>query len=96
MKKPRNYHALNAIQRHAGPMKKKQNLSTDWMEDDIPHGPYCYDENGICPWWRQDTSKPKQENGYCLYLKVGDWDLPIGLLWDQCKECCVNMEFSEE
>lgn len=35
---------------------------------------------------------PEQENGYCSYLQKGDWDLSLGLLWDQVKECGINEE----
>lgn len=71
--------------------------------DRIPKGSYCYDENGLCPFWRLDSDRSYQHNGYCEYLEHGDWeveipdDLPDGfpisalsLLWDQVKECGVN------
>jgi len=51
----------------------------------IPRGMYCYKEIkktkngykriGICPYWFIKKDRPKQENGYCAYLKKGDWDL---------------------
>ena len=41
----------------------------------IPKGAYCYDNNGDCSFWDMDESKPHQENGYCHYLKKGDWDI---------------------
>lgn len=44
-------------------------------EQYIPHGPYCYDENGPCPFWDMDETKTSQENGYCHYLQKGDSDL---------------------
>lgn len=54
----------------------------------IPRGVYC---DG-CPYWRIDPARPEQENGYCLYLQKGDWDFKyVGLLWDCCKECDVNL-----
>jgi len=69
----------------------------------IPHGPYCYERLdpkndgkklkiiGKCPYWTLRDDKPDQENGYCTYLKKGDWDIPGGgLLWDMCKECGEN------
>jgi len=37
----------------------------------IPKGVYC---DG-CPFWFRDGGRPEQENGYCSYLKKGDWDL---------------------
>lgn len=59
----------------------------------IPHGEYCYDDFGKCPFWNKRHDKPLQENGYCSYLKCGDWENNgLGLLWDQCKECSINIE----
>ena len=71
----------------------------------IPKGIYCYDENGRCPHWELRGDKPEQHNGYCRYLKRGDWeaeiptDFPegfptccISLLWDAVKECSENMD----
>jgi len=62
----------------------------------IPKGPYCYDENGLCPHWQKlnDTEGP---NAYCHYLKMSDRDIEniecvLSLLWDQCKECGVNLD----
>jgi hypothetical protein len=82
----------------------------------IPKGYYCYDKKGVCPYWLVDFNRPKQENGYCDYLRKSDWDLnekrgkmkwcdrkgkvveitkpheiPNSLLWDQVKECGVNI-----
>jgi hypothetical protein len=72
----------------------------------IPHGIYCYSHTGntvdipgwgqvpetkVCPYWSVRDDQPEQENGYCAYLEVGDWEVPwISLLWDQCKECGIN------
>jgi hypothetical protein len=36
----------------------------------IPKGYYC--EN--CPFHFIDKTRPEQENGYCSYLRKGDWD----------------------
>jgi len=86
----------------------------------IPYGPYCYDKNGICPYWCKLEGFLEQENGYCEYLGYGDYQInekknlvnwksdgmvfregkysghevgiPVGLLWDQCKECEINDE----
>ena len=65
--------------------------------DSIPKGMYCYEicgktERGldvtVCPHWSQIPDKPKGMNGYCEYLKTGDWEENAsGLLWDFCKEC---------
>jgi hypothetical protein len=85
----------------------------------IPKGYFC-DE---CPFHFIDKSKPIQENGYCSYLKKGDWDFNLehaeddvevttrhkdgtytsciekyknlpstSLLWDDCKECGINIK----
>ena len=58
----------------------------------IPWGIYCYDGNGPCPYLDRDENAPKQSNGYCWFLKKGDWNWEeegngCGLLWDSCKEC---------
>jgi hypothetical protein len=72
----------------------------DYLSTDvIPKGVYCYDKNGVCPYWDKNLDKPEQHNGYCHYLKSGDWmDEDIGgwgLLWDQCKECGINKDDEE-
>ena len=30
---------------------------------------------GLCPYWRQKENRRKQENGFCLYLGKGDWEI---------------------
>ena len=66
--------------------------------DKIPEGLYCYKRIShikikLCPYWSRRDDKPEQENGYCSYLKIGDWDIPLGLLWDQVKECEENINY---
>jgi hypothetical protein len=40
--------------------------------------------------------KPRQMNGYCIYLMNGDWDARgFGLLWDSCKACGINEDLEE-
>ena len=66
----------------------------------IPRGIYCHtitsSKNGkrkinSCQYWSMREDKPYQENGYCSYLKRGDWELDsFSLLWDMCKECNEN------
>lgn len=57
----------------------------------IPKGYYCYDKNGICPYWEKRDDKPEMESGYCRFLGVGDWEQKhLSLLWDQVKECGEN------
>ena len=41
----------------------------------IPKGGYCYGEKGTCPYWTLSENHPEQENGYCAYLKQGDWEI---------------------
>ena len=69
---------------------------------EIPKGDYCYSVVGYtsnklsisaCPYWSMDISRPSQENGYCSYLRMGDWEFDsLSLLWDQVKECEVNLD----
>ena len=68
----------------------------------IPKGLYCYevDDNGdnyrgnikikLCPYWDIHPMMDEQCNGYCHYLKEGDWQESISFLWDQVKECSIN------
>ena len=66
-------------------------------EEYIPNGFYCYNGNNLCPFWDIDKSKPKQNNGYCHYLKHADWEQEyISLIWDKCKECDVNIDIDFE
>lgn len=81
----------------------------------IPLGDYCYNSNGLCPYWESRSDVQEQECGYCNYLEKGDYEmndikkwrrrggdgtaesahelgLPMSLLWDQVKECGVNVE----
>ena len=72
----------------------------------IPQGSYCYDYIGTppemlklgklrvntCPYWRSIEDQPSQANGYCDYLDKGDFDGSTFLLWDQCKECGINLD----
>jgi hypothetical protein len=65
-------------------------------EQVIPQGIYCYDENGVCPYWTLNPFQEKQMNGMCLYLMKGDWQEDgTMLLWDRCKECDVNSDDNE-
>jgi len=74
--------------------KNKEKLVGDNPEQWIPFGLYCYDEKGICPYWDKNKNQEYQFDGYCHFLKTGDWidDNKGGtwLLWDQCKECGIN------
>ena len=68
------------------------------MKNKIPRGMYCYDENGICPYWSRRNGKPYQEDGYCSYMEMGDWEADhfFSLLWDQVKECDINDDWDVE
>lgn len=69
----------------------------DYDESLIPKGMYCYNDKGLCPYWRFDPTKPEQESGYCQVLGEGDWeDKGFGLLWDQCKECGIKDDWEED
>ncbi len=61
--------------------------------DLVPKGDYCYREN-ICPFWTLFKEFPKQGNGYCSLMEVGDFISAENngtlLLWDQIKECGIN------
>ena len=41
----------------------------------IPQGLYCYDKNGICPYWRLLKDRPEQYDGWCDYLGKGDIEI---------------------
>ena len=67
--------------------------------DEIPKGDYCYtilstSSNEIkiklCPYWSVDYTKPDQEYGCCALLNIKDWEDDT-LLWDQVKECNINV-----
>jgi len=86
----------------------------------IPKGLYCDGKNGLCPYWSIVEHKPDMFNGYCSYLRKGDWELSkeseivdfktkkiikskgeesdfsFSLLWDQVKECGINMEDEDD
>jgi len=62
----------------------------------IPKGIYCYDKNGLCPYWDDFEHMEEQNSGYCHLLGRGDWEAEwFGLLWDLVKECGLN-KYDEE
>ena len=86
---------------------------TGYSENVIPEGIYCYTRdanNNVtrCPYWSTIRSYPKQMNGFCEYLGMGDWNFTYedmegnvighmhGLLWDQCKECHVKWDWPDD
>ena len=61
----------------------------------IPEGMYCYSRRHKneerCPYWSMDETHEYQDNGYCSYMEMGDWESEyLTLLWDQVKECGIN------
>jgi hypothetical protein len=77
------------------------------MYFEIPNGDYCYEiisidkETGkinikTCPYWHRAHNRRYQENGYCSFLNIGDWEESgLGLLWDMVKECGINVDYEE-
>lgn len=67
----------------------------------IPRGEYCYKIEKIlkdgyiqienCPYWYRREDKDDHENGYCAFLKCGDWEGNT-LLTDQLKHCGINLD----
>lgn len=78
-------------------MKGKKPSKVKRQIENIPQGVYCYDDEiELCPYWDMDESKPPQNNGYCHFLKQGDWESEtLSLLWNKCKECTVFTEINE-
>jgi hypothetical protein len=89
--------SVEAANQRAAELKRSENV--------IPEGLYCYKritdmdvrqdgnpvfKTDVCPYWGSDPTKDEQESGYCAYLKSGDWESGLGLLWDLCKECGIN------
>lgn len=71
-------------------------MAGEKIHEIVPHGLYCYgaDSRGVrfrCPYW----SYRGPHNGYCAHLNKDDNQLEGGLLWDQVKECGINMDFKE-
>jgi len=69
-------------------LKDMTRLRAEKGEMVIPRGIYCYDENGTCPYLDKAEGVGEQNDGYCWFLRRGDWQSNgVGLLWDSCKEC---------
>lgn len=67
----------------------------------IPKGEYCYsyDDSGKykrCPYWSANRSPRLGTIGACGYIAENDLSLGCGLLHDQCKECGINNELSDD
>ena len=84
---------------------------TTLSQEPIPEGPYCYTRGEVvapegelpymktklCPYWSIDKTKPKQENGHCYFLGVGDWEGDgYGMLWDQLKACGIKDDIDDD
>lgn len=72
----------------------KKRAMKKWIPDNTP---YCY--QGLlgkasykpCKWWCKNKAKRDFNNGYCIYMGRGDWNMNYSsLLWDQCKECNIK------
>ncbi len=50
-------------------------------ENVIPVGYYCYNDDGVCPYWSLDSNQHEMENGYCKFLGKGDWDMNKEKKW---------------
>ena len=60
------------------------NEITDKDISGIPKGCYCYDENGICPYWDIQDDLPEQYNGYCGFLGKNDMELAQEMELENC------------
>jgi len=70
-------------------MNNKLAIKDDNRQYITPKGIYCYDEKGVCPYWNLKT----KYNGYCALLGIEDDEINgTSILWDQCKECGINIE----
>lgn len=52
-----------------------QKLNRFLMRRLIPRGVYCEGPNYRCPFLFRDSGREEQNNGYCSYLRAGDWNL---------------------
>ncbi len=84
-------------------INKNKFKDSELDESKIPSGPYCYSrvvytkeglDIDLCPYWDHDPEKKRQEDGYCHFIKAGDWEDGWGLIWDCCKEC--NKNYSDD
>ena len=63
---------------------------------------YCYGRNGTanyrqCPFWDKIEHFPKMSNGFCHFLKEGDFTHnSSSLLWDSCKSCGISDDIEFE
>jgi len=85
---------------------KSDELTKEEAQNLIPEGDYCYvweeqpsAENlymgkiKVCPFYDKFTQLPEQQNGFCHYLKIGDFTRRgTFLLWDMCKCCGIKKQ----
>jgi hypothetical protein len=45
------------------------------MHELVPKGLYCYDEWGTCPAWGRSEHKTEQENIFCTFMMIRDWEM---------------------
>ena len=90
---------------HAGVSLVSAELTQEQAHSLIPSGDYCYKwleksnpENHhlgkvkTCPFYDKMQNLPAQSNGYCHYLKAGDFTKDgTFLLFDMCKCCGINI-----
>lgn len=78
---------------------KRLPLNKQNILDMVPKSDWCFThQNGeifkCCPFWTLIKEFPKQSNGYCSLMEVGDFmdyeNNGTSLLWDQVKECGIN------
>lgn len=66
----------------------------------IPEGGYCYTRKDgkfiHCPFLDFVPTMPEQSNGFCHFIKRGDFTSPgTDLLWDSCKCCGINDDIED-
>jgi hypothetical protein len=73
--------------------KTKKRFLEEWGQE------VQYPETIRCPYWYPYPPGHPEEDAYCEYLdSIGEYN-PDGchvLLWDQCKECDVNLPDEED
>ncbi len=62
-------------------------LKAEKGEDVIPEGIYCVG----CPYHDYSKTHEHQNNGFCWFEEIGDWQIGASsLIWDGCKECGIK------
>lgn len=64
-------------------------------KSDIPQNtPYCYDEDGVCPFYEYIENENNPGMAYCHYLDKSEDE--YFLLADQVKECGVSIKVNKD